>query len=78
MDEPDRVWIEVRKYLEDKGFASITDLNRLLPVNRNWLAGFLSACECFGYLNRRGTRTFKIYTLAEAGRKPARARQRQP
>ena len=67
VDDPKRVWDEIKKYLEENSIASITDLNRALPVNRNWLAGFLSACECFGFIGRKGTRTFKIYTLAEKG-----------
>lgn len=63
VENPETVWEEVRKFLTNHSIASITDLNRELPVNRNWLAGFLAACEAFGLLRRKGTKTFKLYEL---------------
>ncbi|MGQ9468502.1 MAG: hypothetical protein ACUVTD_01535 [Nitrososphaerales archaeon] len=63
VEDPKSVWEAIERFLKENSLASVTELNRSVPVNRNWLAGFLAACEYFGYLKRSGTKTFKVYTL---------------
>ncbi|RLE52311.1 MAG: hypothetical protein DRJ33_04090 [Candidatus Methanomethylicota archaeon] len=63
IENPQTVWEAIEEYLKKNAIASVTELNRVIPVNRNWLAGFLAAGECFGFLERKGTKTHKLYAL---------------
>jgi len=41
----------------------LSELDRELGISRNWLSGFMAALEAVGMVDRRGTRTLKIYEL---------------
>jgi len=56
---------EVRRFLNDSGMASLSDLERGLGITRSWLSGFMSALEALGLVKCKGTRTYKLYMLVE-------------
>ena len=64
-DNPGLVLEEVRRFLDNSGMASLSDLERGLGITRNWLSGFMAALEALGLVKCKGTRTYKLYMLVE-------------
>ena len=64
-DNPRLVLEGVRRFLNDSGMASLSDLERGLGITRNWLSGFMAALEALGLVKCKGTRTYKLYMLVE-------------
>jgi len=64
-DNPRLVLEEVRRFLNDSGMVSLSDLERGLGITPNWLSGFMSALEALGLVKCKGTRTYKLYMLVE-------------
>jgi DNA-binding IclR family transcriptional regulator len=56
---------EVRRLLERNGMASLSELEKAIGVSRNRLSGFMAALEALGIFSCKGTRTYRIYMLAE-------------
>lgn len=63
--DPEGVLREIRRTIEKGGMASLSDLERVLGVSRNWLSGFMAALEALGVVECRGTRTYKIYVFRQ-------------
>jgi len=62
-EDPRGVLEDVRRLLSENGMASLSELERMTGISRNWLSGFMAALEAIGLVNCRGTRTHKIYML---------------
>jgi hypothetical protein len=77
-DEEKRRWKEmlqeVERLLKKHNYMSLSDLCRILPVSRNWLAGFMAGLQALRIVELRGTRTHKLYRLTQRGRKLSKSR----
>jgi len=70
---PKRVLESVLRLLQERP-RYLTQLDRELGITRNWLSGFMAALEACDVVNRRGTRTLKIYELKGDSNVPLNSR----
>ncbi|MBS7646690.1 MAG: hypothetical protein QW566_00120 [Candidatus Jordarchaeales archaeon] len=63
VDNPHETLQQISRLLEKNGLMSLSDLERSIGVSRNWLSGFMAALEAIDLVERKGTRTFKLYMI---------------